>query len=199
MHLQASSENLRILAPASGTIFSVNKNEDETRKIIKGDVVKQGDVLSVIGDMSGLTVHIKVNELTLNQLKIGQAVKVTGIAFSDEILNGEIRRIDQQGEISNGGLPVFSVEVAVPRLTVKQQKEIHVGMSAKVEISLEEKSQITIPITAVMEKDGMSYVKIFDDKKRMFREIPVRTGKTMLDSVIVLSGLKSGDKLVVPD
>lgn len=202
LHLQTSAEtleHLRIVAPASGTVLSPVKGEEENnKKVMKGDAVKQGDVLAIIGDMSGLSARIKVNELTVNQLKVGQKVKITGIAFPDHTLAGEIKRVDRQGEPSPGGLPTFTVQVAVPKLTEAQQKEIHVGMSAKVEIALENDSQIMVPIAAVNEKDGRSYVQVHDDKTAKIREVFVKTGKTTLNSVAVLAGLKVGDKIVVP-
>lgn len=198
LRLQARSENLRIIAPADGIILSSSKNEEDHKKIAKGDVVKQGDVLAVIGDMSCLSVRIKVNELTVNQLKVGQQVKVSGIAFPDYTLMGEINRIDHQGETSNGGLPTFSVVIMVPTITQAQQKIIHVGMSAQVEIKIEEESQIMIPIAALLEKNGHSYVRLYDDKTRKTNIVAVKTGKTTIDSVAILDGLKSGDKVALP-
>lgn len=195
LHLQVGSENLRVMAPALGVILAVAKSEEESKKVVKGDTVKQGDALAVIGDMSGMSVRIRVNELTVNQLKVGQKVKITGIAFPDYLLDGEIKRIDKQGETVSGGLPTFPVEVIVDKLTDEQQKNIHVGMSAKVEINIQEQEQITIPIAALSEKNGVPYVKMLDMKSGKLHDRPVKTGKTTLDSVAILSGLKVGDKI----
>src|SRR3990167_5736365 len=197
MHLK-TSENLQILAPSSGLILFSNKSEDESKKIMKGDVVKQGDVLAMLGDMQGITVHIKVNELTVNQLKPRQKVKVTGMAFPEDTLIGEIRRIDHQGEGANGGLPFFSVEVVVPKLTVAQQKTIHVGMSAKVEVDLEEAPRIMLPMVAVHEKNNMTSVFVYNEKTKKAREVQVQSGATTMDSVIILAGINAGDKIVLP-
>lgn len=199
MHLQMNSENLRILAPANGIILSPSKNDDEIKKTLKGDAIKQGDILAVIGDMSGITVRIKVNELTVNQLKAGQKVKVTGIAFPDHALDGEIARVDRQGEVSGGGQPAFNVEISVLKLTQAQQKIIHAGMSAKIQIDIRQESQIMIPIMAVKEKNGDAFIQSYDEKTRKIREVAIRTGKTTMDSIAVLSGLKAGDKIVVPN
>lgn len=199
MHLQINSENLRILSPASGIVLSPSKNEEEAKKNAKSDVVKQSDALAVIGDLSGLSVRIKVNELTVNQLKVGQKVKITGIAFPEHMLDGEIKRVDRQAEATGGGLPNFPVEVVVPTLTADQQKQIHVGMSAKVEINVDEDPQIMVPMTAITEKNGESFVKIYDEKAGKIREAAVKTGKTTMDSAAILLGLKDGDKIVVPN
>lgn len=199
MHLQKKSESLRILSPAEGVLLGATKNDDDSKKINKGDVVKQGDVLAVIGDMSGISVKIKVNELTVNQLHIGQKVKVTGIAFPDYVLDGSISRVDRQAESGSSGIPSFAVEVSVPKLTKPEQDAIHVGMSAKVEINLSDEARIMIPINALVEKNGATYVQRLDQKAGNIANVLVRTGKSTPDAVTVLSGLNAGDKIVVPD
>lgn len=198
MNLQKGPEKyLRILAPASGVVLSPIKSEEDNKKIAKGDTVKQGDVLALIGDMSGLSVNIKVNELTINRLKPGQKVKVTGIAFPDETLEGEIRKVDTQGEITNGSVPQFNVEVIVRQLSLAEQNDIHVGMSAKVEIAIDEKAKLMVPFNAVVEKNGDSFVKRAEKNGRVTLAL-VKTGKTTMDAIEILSGLNVGDKIVVP-
>ena len=198
MHLQKNSENIQILSPVDGVVLSAGKTEEDAKKLSSGDAVKQGDVLAVIGDMSGLSVHIKVNELTINQLKIGQKVNVTGIAFPDFVLAGEVKRVDQQGESNSNGLPQFPVEIVVPTLTKDQQAQIHVGMSAQVEINQSDANDISIPISAVKEKSGAMFVEVYDEQKRILKSVAVKTGKTTADKVAVLTGLKLGDQIVVP-
>jgi HlyD family secretion protein len=199
MHLQKKSENLRILSPASGVLLGTTKSDDDSKKIAKGDVVKQGDVLAVIGDMTGVSVRIKVNELTVNQLHTGQKVTVSGIAFPEHVLDGKISRVDRQAESAGSGIPSFVVEVAVPTLTKVQQELIHVGMSAKVEISLNDEARIMVPITAILEKNGGAFIKTYDPQTKQIKEIAVQTGKSTPDAVAIISGLKAGDKIVVPD
>ncbi|MHB1221145.1 MAG: efflux RND transporter periplasmic adaptor subunit [Gammaproteobacteria bacterium] len=197
IHLQAGTDsNIRVISPVSGIVLAANKSEEETKKITKGDIVKQGDVLAMIGDLNGLSIQIKVNELTINQLKVGQKVKVTGIAFPDEVLNGMISRVDRQGEASNGGIPNFTVQIVVPTLTVLQRNTIHVGMTAKIEIAVNEKPNIMIPIAAIFEENGLSCVNVMDGRGKI-KKTMIKTGKTTLDSAVVLSGLQLGDKIVV--
>jgi multidrug efflux pump subunit AcrA (membrane-fusion protein) len=191
-----TDSNIRVISPVNGIILAANKREEENKKIAKGDIVKQGDVLAMIGEMNGLSIQIKVNELTINQLKVGQKVKVTGIAFPDEVLNGEISRVDRQGESSNGGIPNFTVQVIVPKLTVVQRNTIHVGMTAKIEIAVSEKPNMMIPIAAIFEENGLSCVNVMDSRGKIKKTV-IKTGKTTLDSAVVLSGLRLGDKIVV--
>ncbi len=41
MHLQSKSENLRILAPANGVLLGPVKNDDDSKKVAKGDLVNK--------------------------------------------------------------------------------------------------------------------------------------------------------------
>lgn len=195
-HLQSETNHLKIISPAAGLFLSAAKAQDENKKIIIGDPFKQGEVLGVIGDMQGIRVRIKVNEMTVNQLKLGQKVKITGIAFPDEVLLGKIKQIDRQGEQANSGMPNFSVEVIVPLLTEKQRDNIHVGMSAKVEIDIEEPLQIMIPLKAIIEKNGFSYVELLDKTTQKMHLVLIQTGKTTMDEVVILSGIKAGDQII---
>jgi HlyD family secretion protein len=199
LHEQNILKSLHIISPAAGMVLlpSENNADSPIKKISKGDQVKQGDVLAMIGDMSGLTIHINVNEMNINQLKIGQKVKITGPAFPDLELQGSISGIDRQGEVTQGGLPIFPVEITVPKLTESQQKIIHVGMSAKVEIQLEDENVMTVPIAAVIDKNGSTYVNAIVDGK--IQEVKVETGQTTQDSVVIKSHLKPGDHIVFTD
>lgn len=198
LHSQGEGNQLRITAPVSGVILLQTKGDtgdSDSKKVGKGDSVKQGDVLAVIGDVGGLTIRVNVNEFNINQLKTGQKVKVTGAAFSDFILDGHISGIDRQAQASQGGLPTFPIEIVVPKLTVEQQTIIHPGMSAKVQIDIEGPSAITVPIAAVFEKNGRSYVRVKNGRK--IHEVMVKTGQTTEDSVVIQSNLNEGDKVVI--
>jgi HlyD family secretion protein len=195
---QSDSHILRIVSPAAGVVLLPVKNDNndnQIKKMIKGDQIKQGDVLAMIGDISGLTIHINVNEFNINQLKIGQKVKITGTAFSEFELQGEISGIDRQGQISQGGVPVFPVEITVPTLSTDEQKIIHIGMSAKVAIQIEEPNVITVPIVAIFEKNGSPYVRVAQGHK--IEERIVKTGRTTMAEVVIESNLNAGDQIIV--
>lgn len=60
LHSQGEGNQLRITAPVSGVILLQTKGDtgdSDSKKVGKGDSVKQGDVLAVIGDVGGLTIH----------------------------------------------------------------------------------------------------------------------------------------------
>lgn len=199
MNVQGGSQKLRVIAPLSGVALLATKSGggEETKKLEKGDQVKQGDVLAVIGDVNGLSIRISVNEFNINQLKVGQKVKVTGAAFPDIVLDGQITGLDHQGQVATGGMPSFPVEIVVPKLTPAQLAVIHIGMSAKVEIRIEQPKQITVPINAIVQKQGGTFVRKQDEHGKM-QEVAVKTGATTMDEVVIESGLRMGDKILVP-
>lgn len=196
LDLENESKELRIKAPINGVLLAASKGDEDNKKILKGDLLKQDEALAVIGEMSGLSIRIKVNELTVNQLQLHQKVKITGIAFSD-VLTGEIERIDKQGEAANGGIPTFSVDILVKQLTQPQQRYIHVGMSAKVAIEIDEGKKMTIPINSIIEKNGQAFVRVLDQKTKKIDLRQIETGKTGEQSVTVLAGLKEGENIVI--
>lgn len=198
IHLHHFSE-LRISAPTDGVLLSPSKNIDDNKKLTQGDTVKQGDALAMIGNMHGISVQVKVNELIINQLKIGQPIFITGIAFPDEQLKGVIHRVDKQGDYSTSGQPTFNVEAIVPLMSKAQQNKIHVGMSATVAIVINNEAHLLVPIKALTEKNGQFYVKQWDKKTNLSHLIAVKTGPSTERSVAILSGLKAGDHIVLPD
>lgn len=198
LQAQGDSQILHITSPAEGIVLLPNKsdNEGEVKKIDKGDQIKKEQTLALIGDTSGFMVRVNVSEFTINQLHIGQKVKITGAAFPEFTLQGKISSIERQAQSNSNNMPVFPIEIVVSSLTQKERETIHIGMSAKVEIDVESDAKMTVPISAVFEKNGNTFVKVRDVKTKKVKEVLVKTGQTTLDSVIIDAGLKAGDTIV---
>jgi HlyD family secretion protein len=199
LHTDGDSQKIKVLAPTTGmALLPVHLDSNETpKKIVKGDTVKVGDLLTLIGDVSGVSVHINVNEFNVNQVHLGQTVNITGSAFSEFNLQGKVVGIDRQGLPSQGGVPAFPVEVVVPTLTQAEAKAIHMGMSAKVELHFDSPNVIALPIAALFEKAGVPFVKL--KKNSEIVEVPVKTGRTALNLVIIEANLQAGDQVVLPN
>gem|GEM_PF-649114 len=197
--VQGDMQKLKIVAPVAGVALLPGRGDemDSSKHLGNGSSVKQGDVLALVGDLSGFQLHISVNEFNVNQLKFGQKVVVTGMAFPEFILQGEIVGIDRQAQSSQGGVPMFPVDIVIKQLTPQEQSIIHVGMSAKVEINLEGEKQITLPLSAVYEKKGIAYVRVKEGKSGNIKEVAVKTGATTVGSVVIQEGLKAGDQVIV--
>ena len=72
-------------------------------------------------------------------------------------------------------------------------------MNADVSITIRHKAQIQIPLNAVARKNGITTVKVKDKTSGQIKDVTVTTGQTTQDSVVITSGLKSGDQVVIPN
>lgn len=209
--LKIGHDTLTIRASADGVVLYPDRNSggsggggggsgsggDPREGLLVGTSVKAGEVMLAIGDLSGLSVKFQVNEVNVLKLKVGDKVKITGVAFPDITLEGAIENIDSQAAMGEGGVPVFNVRVVVPTVTKEQLAEVHIGMSAKLEITVESSSQLEIPIIAVhQEPMEEPYVRV-KNADGTIEKRAVQTGDTSQESVVILKGLNPGDQVVV--
>lgn len=200
--LAQRKDELFIKSPKSGIALTPDKQlgNNETVDTLKpGSTVKVGQPLLSIGDMSGLRIFLKVNEINVNQIKVGQAVTVTGAAFPGITLHGTVTTINTQADSQSNALPSFPITVTIPTLTPEQQKVIHVGMSAKVTITLAHPKEILIPIAAVNHHDNKEWVQRTNPQTGYPEPVAITTGKTTATQVAVEQGLQPGDRIVYTD
>jgi len=196
--IPAPTFGITLPATDSGSMNSGSANSDNSKTLKTGSAVKQDDALVSIGDFTGLAVSIQVNEIDINDVKQGQPVTISGVAFPGVILHGHVSNISVEAIANlNGGLPTFPVDVIVPQLTEHERQVLHLGMSAQVELIIERPSTIAVPIAAVLQQNGKAMVQLIDPKTGNITLVPVTTGNTMQNSVIIKSGLKAGDKILV--
>lgn len=170
-----------VRAPAGGVI--------NTKKIEKGQWVKQGDVLSTIVDISRLRLRFKVSEG--ESLRAG---KNQPISFKVSSL-GNVRfegRIYHVGEVADP--TTRQVEVLA---WVTNPGVLKPGFFAEVELASEtHKSAIVVPERAVQASEQGFVTYVVEDGKARARkvEIGVRTGDGRVE---ILGGLKPGEIVVV--
>jgi len=200
--LEKDIEHLTIKAPLSGIALFPEKTSDSTsgKQVHTGSQVKQGQILVTIGNLTGISVMINVDEVSINRIKVEQKVVVTSPALPELVLNGYVKTVAAQAKVSEngGGGVTFAVQIVVPRLTPDERKIIHVGMNAKVELQIQDRPMIYVPIKAVKEQKGQTVVTILDQDGKQ-KVVPVQTGRTTQTEVAIISGLKPGDKVVVHD
>ncbi len=200
--LAQQQDELLIRSPISGLALTPDKqlgNTETVDALKPGSTVKEGQPLLNIGDMSGLQVALKVNEINVNEIKVGQKVAVTGAAFPDLTLHGTVTSVNVQADSQSNALPSFPITVEIPTLTPEQQKIVHVGMSAKVTITLAHPKEILIPLAAVTHHDNKQWVQRINPKTQRPESKAIITGKTTLTDVSVEKGLAPGDRIVYAD
>jgi multidrug efflux pump subunit AcrA (membrane-fusion protein) len=199
--LQSNNNILKIYSPSNGIALlptkSASSSDDTNKPLHVGDQIKAGQILLTVGDISGIVLSVKINEIHINNIKVGQQATITSNAFKDTLI-GHVTHVDQQATQDNtDSIPSFTVKIAVPSITDVQRKDIHVGMSAKVALQVTKPSTISIPLTAVIDNNGQTTVKVLDKNTKQFKQVPVVVGATSIDSVVIQKGLKPGDEVLV--
>ncbi|MFO9162338.1 efflux RND transporter periplasmic adaptor subunit [Legionella pneumophila serogroup 1] len=188
IHLKAPSDGIMLYPPKSG--------EDKNNRVTVGSTIKSGQVIALIGDLKGISVEIDVPEIDIDKIRPGMQATISGVAFGRHQLKGKLVAVNAQASnTSTGGLPSFTAVVEVNSLTPEQQSWIKVGMSASIELNVESNNQLLIPISAVKREKGSSIVQVQLAKGKVEKRM-ITTGAAQADSVVVESGLKSGDVVV---
>jgi RND family efflux transporter MFP subunit len=175
-------EDAKILAPISGVVTK--------RNIEHGSVIQPGQSLAQLTNVATLKIAVPLSEQDIIKIKNGQSVKVAFDAMPGKTTSGRVSNIavvaDQAGR--------FDVEITVANAS----GQIRSGMSARVQFGgAARKNVVTIPKTALISLASTPSVFVLDAKgKAQLRAIEV--GNSLDNNMIeVLSGLQSGDRLVV--
>lgn len=202
--LSKEVSEITFFAPTSGIALypmssSSGNSSSASKEIHIGSEIKTGQVIVAIGDLSGVSLVVEVNEVNLRHVQIGQPVIITGPAFPDIELQGKIVSIDSQARSKSSGLPTFPMRIEVSELTAEHRKQVHVGMSAKVRVLKQQADTLSIPIQAVFREGETDLVHRRDPVTGEFKKVPVITGTTTLDKVEIKKGLQPGDQVLLHD
>ncbi|MCB2228357.1 MAG: HlyD family efflux transporter periplasmic adaptor subunit [Desulfarculaceae bacterium] len=200
--LQDQISKSRITAPVVGVMIKPTGDQagKHTKALEVGYQVTRGQVLAALGNLERLSVSTQVGELNVAKLKTGQKVLISSYAFPGLSLRGRIEGVSSQASLGTGdGPPTFTVKIVTDTLDQAEQGKLRLGMSADLQVEIFAKPKaLVVPINAVHpgSKGGNAVTKATPDGKKT--ETPVKTGVTTPDMVEITSGLKPGDKVVIP-
>lgn len=170
-----------VRAPAGGVI--------NTKKIEKGQWVKQGDVLSTIVDISRLRLRFKVSEGESLRAGRNQPITFKVSSLGNARFEGRIYHV---GEVADPATRQVEVLAWVTNPGVLKP-----GFFAEVELASEtHESAIVVPERAVQASEQGFVTYVVEEGKARARkvQIGVRTGD---GGVEILGGLKPGEIVVV--
>lgn len=203
--LRRALEGVAVVSPEEGSVFFPSKamgnTEDEAKNRIKrGSTVKLGQPLAVIANRNGIQLKIDILETNFHDIKKGDKVTITGIAFPDISLTGYVHSKNAQADNNDASsTPTYSAIIEVRNLTPKEQKQIEVGMSVQIAFTKQSAPQIRIPVDALIDKNGQYWVRKLLTKQNTIQEVPVIPGTTDELSVEIKQGLVAGDTIVLPN
>lgn len=206
--LDELSEMLRLAvlrAPVAGVVMRPRgSSEGQQRsggggqpdRLASGDSVTQGQRLLIIGDLEGLSVIGRVDEVDVVRILPGSPASIRGDAFPGTVLRGRVDRVSSQADVSAGltAPPSFEVATVVDRLTDAERAALRIGMSALLEVVVFEKPDaLMVPIEAVTLEGGQPTLQIADGDD--FRPVPVTVGETTVDAIEITGGVAAGDRI----
>lgn len=195
-----------VTAPASGSVVVLNAVTGAavgagTGTGGSGSASGTAGPLVQIADLSQMRVSVQVNEVDISRVAVGQAARVSFSALPGVLLDGTVTRIstvasaDEYGY--SYGVVTYDVEVLVP----EPVPELKPGMTASVEILLQDvPDALTVPTSALMTDDGAStfvYV-VTDPETQAVERRAVTVGAQSASEAVVEGGVAEGD-LVVAD
>ncbi len=195
-NLEHQLKDKEIRAPVSGVVIQPVTKDDQKVSLEKGARISAGDTLLAVGNLNGMTVSTKVDEVDVRKISKGQPVEARGDAFPDITLNGEVSHISAQAEAGSGRQgSTFDVIVTFPEMDDESLEQIRVGMSADLEIIVyKNDNALMAPISHVRMIDGQPRVRLVKSNGEIVTR-EVETGITTMNAVEIKSGLEPGDKL----
>jgi cobalt-zinc-cadmium efflux system membrane fusion protein len=171
------------------TIKAAIGGEVETRPVNVGQSVAAGEVLCTILNTSSVWIESDVFEKDLHRVRVGQQVAITADAVPGRSFGGTITYIGGEVNPQTRAVRVRTV-VANPREVLKP------NMFVRVIIASGSGSAVVIPAAALQEHGGERVVFIKQSEDAYKRTV-VKVGPTLGDQVVIESGVKAGDPVVV--
>jgi multidrug efflux pump subunit AcrA (membrane-fusion protein) len=79
--------------------------------------------------------------------------------------------------------------VVAPNITEVERKLIRIGMTAKIDVAIQNPPAIKLPLQAVTQENGMNYVTLVDTKDNKQRKVAVQVGDSDVTQIAILSGI----------
>ena len=194
--LERDLTNATVNAPVSGVVLLPAQPQGGQRveTIEVGSRVQRGQTMFTIGDLESFQVRAQVDEIDIGRVRVGQPVTVTGDAFAEFTLRGEVTSVAAQAsqEAGRSGLPSFGVTVHIRGLSAEQRTRLAVGMSANLAIiTYDNPAAVVLPPDAIRENGDQRVVRVRSGGQ--LREVPVTIGVTTPEGVEVRGAINAGD------
>ncbi len=177
---QARLEKATIAAPIDGTVG--------LRSVSVGTYLTPGQTIVTLTNLDPIKVDFRVPELLLQDVAVGQKIRVRVDAFPNRVFDGAVYAIDPVIDV-NGRAIRLRARIPNPDLALKP------GLFARVSIVTDvRESALVVPESAVVPDGQAKAVYVLEgDKARLVR---VRLGKRLSGRVEIAEGLKPGQRIV---
>lgn len=154
-----------------------------------GQVVSSGTPVLTVAVDGEKEVAIAVPETDIAQFSVGKTVKARFWSNDTLALDGKVREVSGSADAQSR---TFAVRVSLP-----DDPRVLLGMTSTIEATAENSASfVSVPLSALAEKDGRKIVWLVDRSAATVHSQAVRLSDFSGDGVRVVDGLKAGDLVV---
>jgi len=181
---QATLNLARVISPFAGTVTESYP--------LPGDQVSPETTAFRLDNLSSLLVDVKVSEVDINNVTIGQPVSLTFDAILGKEYHGKVVDVTQAGT-ADQGVVNFTVTVEV----TDADPMVKPGMTAAVNVVVKEMQNVLlIPNRTVRVVNGQRVVYVLVDGKAVQKDITLGSSSDTM-SVLASGDVKEGDPVIL--
>lgn len=195
-----ATKDATIKAQVSGTVSNLSVRVGDV--VYFSDISVTSDTIAdpvlVIGNLSGYSVKIGINEMERSKIALGQKATIKFDAIADKEYNGVVEKLDDFG-VDESGVITYNAYLSV----TDQDKRMLPKMTANVTVETNyRESVIVIPTKALkpyQNGKGVQVAKSDSKGKQVFEYVPVKAGLKSGSQAEITSGLEEGMTISLSD
>jgi RND family efflux transporter MFP subunit len=191
---QVALDNTYIRAPFDGTVLTKNAEVGEIVAPFASSQSSKGSVVT-LADMNSLEVEADVAEANIQKVTTGMRCEIVLDAYPNVTYDGYVKKIVPTADRTRA---TVLTRVAFSEIDDKVLPEMSARIQFFTEDSTTKKSEapvIVVPKDAITNRDGQKTVFRIDGD--IVTAVSVETGRELGGDVEILSGLSSGDRVVL--
>ena len=174
----------RVLTAPFGGILGI-------RKVNKGQYLQPGDQIVSLQDLSIMRMRFLVGQKDYAKIKLGQDIEARFDAYPGEVFKGRISAIEPSVKYQSGIIPI---QAEIPNSDAR----LLPGMYGSLEVLLPDRStKVVVPQSAVTFNLYGETIYVIDEQTMTVQQATVQTGARRDNIVVVETGLKAGQRVVV--
>jgi len=191
-------ENCTIRATQTGQVVYANREGFRGNGevvIEEGTIIRERQVIFRLPDPSQMQVKAKINEGKISSVKVGMETAIRLDAFPDSELTGVVTDVSEYPASSGWMGPAVKEYETLIKIT-NPPPGLRPGYTAEVRIRIEQLDDVLqVPVQAIIEHGDKLYVAFYD--RGSFRAQEVKIGSTNDKTVVIVGGLKEGDRVIL--
>jgi membrane fusion protein, multidrug efflux system len=180
--LKATIARRSIRAPFGGVLG--------IRKVNRGQYLQPGDEIVSLQDLSVMRMRFLIGQKDFAKVKIGQEIDAHFDAYPGDVFKGRISAIEPSVKFQSGIIPI---QAEIPNSDLR----LLPGMYASLDILLPESGKKTVVPQSAVTFNLYGETAYIVGQDSTVQQVTVRTGARRDNLVVIASGIKAGDMVVV--